>query len=429
MSKHPFGPWSETFDLRKRTVCTLNDNGVIQSFSNLPDGNQSIRSGVNQYKPYQKPLDASLFLRKAYNVGYGSIVVQNNNSTLHTLTNFQLDPLPSMTGIESSPFLVDLQPIKDRVKSRLLQKSRSIFNSGVFLGELKESVNMITNRTTKLASEHNELTKVLSSRSKVRALGKVNLRKLANEVSDWWLEYHFGIKPFLSDIDSAAQAIASVTEKYRDERVFAKETFTASLGDTAEKRPLNTLYVDFFQQYDQCTEKTVYKTGATYRKQANNLVPEVLKTFGITTQDIVPTIYELFPYSWLLDYVSNAQDLVTAISTQDFDLLNAWEVTITDRNLRSIGIHTRLSSPTGYTLVSSTPGVREFSYFQFTRSALDYSNFMPSFRWELPNLRQASNTFALVVSKLTNPNKIPSVESRYNSHAHGIHRILTRNGF
>lgn len=176
----------------------------------------------------------------------------------------------------------------NRLKSKLRQEVGSS-NQLVNLVELRELP-----RTIKVAA--NSALTLLDAVASSKRRGE-NLRKWA---SNQWLNWSFGIAPTLSAIDELSSSIAKRLERdftHKDYGVAKREWLESRTGVAQGSH--HTIY-RFFGQFKYTAS---VKITACYRfnlTSANNYTAG--KHFGFDISKVVPTAWELVPFSWLVDY-------------------------------------------------------------------------------------------------------------------------------
>lgn len=208
-------------------------------------------------------------------------------------------------------------------------KATQNWNSGQFLGELLQTARQLASPARALRNGVDELFK---SMKRIHRGQNTNVprvaRSLARAVSDTWLEWQFGVKPLVNDADAAAEAframasgrcfdIVRITGKGEAEaRVPLYSGFTSW---TAPIGPTPTVKQDR-QCYDTCE---VITRGAWKNQNPGGEMP-VPGRFGVGIKDIIPTAWELVPWSFFVDYFTNIGDVLEAWSMRfvDFSWLN-----------------------------------------------------------------------------------------------------------
>jgi len=153
-------------------------------------------------------------------------------------------------------------------------------------------------------------------------------KKWASIVADTYLEYSFGLAPLISDTKNAAEALARLhAEKeglLRPRRKIvcqgkdvASETFTptpigVSLSGYLFARPSVTNKTECRVQYVCGLESTLRADlGSNDR---------LLQLLGFNHANWVPAIWEAVPWSFLIDYFTNVQQILEASVTNTSDV-------------------------------------------------------------------------------------------------------------
>lgn len=194
------------------------------------------------------------------------------------------------------------------------------FQGGVFLGELRETLNMIRHPAKSIRRLVDVYSSDVRRRIKRVRRGRPSTSPVyisdANKVaSDTWLEYSFGLRPLMSDVKSGAEALARLAlepHEYKKVHVETDETYSVLPNPPFYIRNIAT-----FTQYRFSRRResgySCWITGEVKCAVANPYLmrKEVL---GFSPGDFAPTIYELIPYSFLVDYFSNIGDVIAAWS-------------------------------------------------------------------------------------------------------------------
>jgi hypothetical protein len=216
-------------------------------------------------------------------------------------------------------------------KARFSQKLREIhqkFQGGVFLGELRETFHMLRNPLSGLRKGIELYGHLL--RKKQRGLVRAPKRRKAAILRDTWLEQSYGWTPFFSDIKGILETMTT-NFTFPDEYV----NIGAS-GTYTDRGPL--IFVD--QQsthrvvwnrsrYDE-TKASVRITGqvrvrpigsATVESSTVDKLKGGLRRWGLTRDNFFPTVWNLLPGSFLIDYFSNVGDVIDGMSLHTGDLV------------------------------------------------------------------------------------------------------------
>lgn len=280
---------------------------------------------------------------------------------------------------------------------RRLQETRQQMQGGIFSGEIRETFRMLR-RPAKTLFEG--IPKYLNSLAKRRAGGMRKstaksksqreredrkradlLKKMA---ADTWLEYSFGWKPLISDIADAAKAIGRLNENKYIQKLSAKgSNEKVDYNGGTNEYPIADQFVtwvrvsQFIKTEYSCQIRGAVGVNTTVSKGVQNR-----ELFGFTWEQFVPTLWELLPWSFLVDYFTNIGDILEAAAVNTADL--AW----TSRTMRanrtahaSASISPKTSSSVAATL---DPGNVERFWRAVSRDA--GGPVVPQFRWSIPSL-------------------------------------------
>lgn len=207
--------------------------------------------------------------------------------------------------------------------------ARRKLQGGVFIGELRQTLNMIARPGRGIRRlvdvYHRDVRRRLRRfRRTGNRIDPVRVTDANKVASDTWLEYSFGLKPLMSDVKSGAEALAELATRARE---FELVQYTARSSEDTTPPSKRTVEKDFnlFTVYTinqrelcdmVCRIKGQVKIEVT---EPRSMAQEV---FGFKPEDFLPTIWELIPYSWLVDYFTNMGDVIQAWTFPREDL--AW---------------------------------------------------------------------------------------------------------
>lgn len=190
------------------------------------------------------------------------------------------------------------------------------FQSGVFLGEARETLHMLRNPAMALrrsVASHIEMLKKTPHRT----------RKNPRFLADTWLEVQFGWNPFMSDIKEASDILVNLGRNLQDEyeevRFRSKKTTLESINYDWN----NWSNIRIWVKSQRTVRNRTYVRYIGQVRIKNAGTPSVdRELLGFTLRDFVPTVWELVPWSFLIDYFSNIGDVIEAWTTCTSDL--AW---------------------------------------------------------------------------------------------------------
>lgn len=231
---------------------------------------------------------------------------------------------PAMTlGVPNSALVAkitsqaDTQAIVDFVKRA--RKAQTAFQGAVSLGELGETLRMLRNPAREIFRGIRDYVQT-SRRRLPRRFGQ-SPRVSNRIVQDTWLEYSFGWKPFVSDVEDACKALRRQQEllnnpprKWIKSLRQSEAMHCGIVEDTAHEvtHPSGLLIWD---------HRSLTRYWVTIQYMAfvgldlNALGARSLsENFGFKPQEFIPTIWELIPYSFLVDYFSNIGEILSSLS-------------------------------------------------------------------------------------------------------------------
>jgi hypothetical protein len=221
-----------------------------------------------------------------------------------------------LSGIPDTPSSFNANNADRSARQKFVQhyrERRTAFQSGIALGELAETVSMLANPARALRKGIDSYYKTVKKRLKKEK----NPRKKPRIPSDTWLEYSFGWKPLVSDVADAASLLTA--DPYR---VFER---LSGFGSESWKSEPDTF--SFFTSYFLKYRVRSYKENTVQVRYigqigAENSPPGFPEQLGLSWSNLAPTIWELIPYSFLVDYFSNVGAVIEGASTGTIHL--AW---------------------------------------------------------------------------------------------------------
>jgi hypothetical protein len=183
-----------------------------------------------------------------------------------------------------------------------VRKSTRSFQSGVFLGELREAIHMVTRPAQGLRKAISSY----SSAAKNAVRRARNTAEASRAVSGTWLEHGFGWRPFFQDIDNGMRALANIPRIIGEPiSGYAEETSKTSPFSTGESL-INANLVTSWTNVIRVAVR--YKGLVAYENDST--APDFKSNWGLTLGDFIPTVWELIPYSFLVDYFTNIGDVL-----------------------------------------------------------------------------------------------------------------------
>lgn len=339
--------------------------GVVTQSSNQSTtviGN-AIKSGSvkpNYIDLIRKGLDASTsYTRQGFDVIPGRVSMRSaglgggNNYYSIRQEQFSSTGLPTDLGFNPNDVVLDSS---NRLK-RKLREFTGQSNQLINIAELKELPRTIKT----LASSATGLVSIVAN-SKRRGN---DLKKFA---SDQWLNWSFGIAPTLSAVDDTISSINDYLSrgdhKIKEYGTFKKEWRSSTSGITTGSILQNIVYRGQFTHTLSCKITAGFKYTL---KSANTYTLD--KHLGFDISSVVPTAYELLPYSWLLDYFTTAGSFIEDQFSADFGQSVYICQNVIYRVNGDVTFSPRkISDPSILEYFRTRP--TKFDYFHFTRTPL-----------------------------------------------------------
>lgn len=275
------------------------------------------------------------------------------------------------------------------------ESMQSGFSGPTFLVELKELVQTIRNPFSTLRKQ---TLRLIDKRVK-------NPRPTKNFVSDSFLEYTYGVAPSIGDITEIAHLInEKLSKRSEGHRLSFRYTESTSNDWVHSFRPtgfIGDVYTVNRGKYFASTQYIIWIDPGFQGLNSFVIPASNLITFGkFDLGEVLPTIWEGIPWSFLLDYVTNIGDL--AACTYDLNSYVRW-VCKTDRLLgtqEGVSASTR-NVDTSFNTVSGLKGPKwKTAIKRVNRTAPSELGF-PRFEFSLPNLGQIHNSAQLLIAQLS----------------------------
>jgi hypothetical protein len=198
---------------------------------------------------------------------------------------------------------------RENALKKILSVQRK-FQSGVALGELAETIRLIRNPMGAIFEDTLQYCDTLRKRARIYKRLK-DRRKL---LTDSWLQYSFGVMPLFNDIQNAAEAAASiVTYKLPRETVTGRGSYSGK-----NQGPDLTEYIGHIMLKYRMEVRA--RTSVKYTAQVavnNDTSADSLETLGLTWGNFLPTVWEVIPYSFLVDYFTNCGTVIDSLAVNE----------------------------------------------------------------------------------------------------------------
>lgn len=386
--------WTETVDRTlKRTLWDAtpspgHENPVADATSTFPRNMTRSRTGTSCYNWKEKirlhqdattPFSGSIRTWDHYDGSVSSLRnTKVNGGTYRSTLEGHLIAPPS--DLSDNPTL-STTSADNTAKAAFLKKLTSAqraFMGGVALGELKETLQLIKRPAVGMRN----LVGSYLERVKKHA-PSVRRSKRLGFISDQWLEYSFGMVPLMSDIEDGNEALKRMKERNGGttyERISAYGSDEALVSYSSISYGVGAV---------GCAGRRLVKDDARviYRGEirCKPLSTTLMKArnLGFDPRDWAPTVWELIPYSFLVDYFTNVGDVITGWSWQRTGLSWSNKTTIQKRVSKDVELRGTTNGSSGYSLTSFAPYGHVVTQRLVNRSSY-LNNYVPSLEFQLP---------------------------------------------
>jgi len=197
---------------------------------------------------------------------------------------------------------------------------QSEFSSPIFLGELKETLQMIRRPAMGLRNILNGYMTDLRKQKKSKTP-----KEWKKNLSSTWLEHSFGWTPLASDLQEGYKAYSGLAARKDGE-----QKLVSGIGIEEVDVPSQSFTIPTFVgggpsgiksvQTLVTKDKAFFKYRGMIVRRVDVTLRDKLSRVGFNPEEFVPTVWELLPWSFLIDYFSNIGDVLTANAFNRADL-------------------------------------------------------------------------------------------------------------
>lgn len=267
----------------------------------------------------------------------------------------------------------------NEAKRKFIQRATSeisAFDGGTFLGELRETLQMIKRPAKSLRTGIDDYFRTIKRRRRGSPAQK---RKI---LADSWLEYQFGWRPLVSDIKNASQALVNL--QYRAlPFTMVSATATADFDIPVPVQNLGAGRMAIFVSEKRFTKHVVVIRGVVNLNCRRGLAMSS-QNLGFRWDSFVPTVWELIPYSFLVDYFTNIGDIIQSWSFASGNLKWASMTRVVSRNSEWTASDPSIPNPLVWAELMATPHTAYASTRRVQRDRA-VASLIPSLEFSLPS--------------------------------------------
>ena len=251
----------------------------------------------------------------------------------HALDSFNWGSIiiPSQTSELSMLCLAEIRKVRDK------------FQGFTILGELRETLSMLRHPfkaiTKRLLYFQNQWKRPVESyrarnlRHSTRYI-RAQQAQFRDDLNNSYLELTFGLQPLIGDVEDIAKACVLLNQEPEIKRVFKKAN-THKVAYVSE----SVFNVKGRIEFEYAVTKHLYEQfviGVRRHGSDPVLHRRLLKAGSFETDDLIPAVYELIPWSWLVDYVTNLGSIIEAMTVDTSDVLWSSWTNVEERKMRLI---------------------------------------------------------------------------------------------
>lgn len=303
---------------------TTSEQRVSESWTDSVSGwkDPNWRAKVKAHKGATTPLSGQVRKVIGNYRGHASMVYQANVANPDkTLRDYQGRIYLGTTF--ASPLTIDTSDAYNSAQIDFYKQARNklrLLEAGVVVGELAETLRMIRNPAKALRRRIDEYVFLARKRAKGhRAISDPASRRrhVDRAISETWLESQYGMRPLMGDVKSGAEALAESINHFKGSYAIAHGfgVQQVDLGGDSDllqiPAPNGNSDIRYRINMRSWGHASVRIKGQVAIEVDNPLLFR-MELFGFSLSDFIPTVYELIPYSFLVDYFTNLGDVISS---------------------------------------------------------------------------------------------------------------------
>jgi hypothetical protein len=301
------------------------------------------------------------------------------------------------------PSLVFIQSVQNQTKMNIVAKIRQAQTSLqglVSAGEIGETVRLVNGAGRGL---FRGVSNYLSDVSYLTKGKRITPQGLVRAVGEKWLEYAFGWRPLIADIDQGMTAF----DRWKNRRSLSVKVRAQS--QSLEKIPASAYEITYarhaFRVMPMMTSTYGYRIYGQVRVNSQAGLGSLAHEFGFKPDEVIPTLWELIPFSFLSDYFINIGAVISAmaLNTSAIGWLNYGEYRESSVEGLVSYSHIPLAAPwikKDVTVSLGTP-FKHVRYLKSRNGLPGFSYLVPSLQFSIPGSSTRWINMAALATQLT----------------------------
>lgn len=308
-TRYQYEKSGKTITLISRSAATLRWNNTFDGISN-PNWRQAIKSGYGATTPATGSRQTLQLVTGTARADYLTEINANlgiYRSDSSYVTGALFLSLPALT----TPASLSSSSADTQARLQFLSKyrqTRTTFEGGTFFGELAETVRMLRHPAQALRRGLDSYYSTVKKRVGGIEQAKRNAVRSNRIVQDTWLEYSYGWRPLINDIRDAGKLLNAHPWSHRE---VIQAQASSKLSDVRSRSSDSFGLVNYYVDFVTTGTTTVRYKGAVTGSVSP---PTFQEQLGFAPSNFLPTIWNLIPYSFLVDYFTNIGQVIDGAS-------------------------------------------------------------------------------------------------------------------
>lgn len=383
--------WSESCSLSAYFPTSSGSGSTVadsKSFTRLSRSNW--RDGIKRHYPVGNAYGFTKITREPTTIS--GIATVSRPSPNYKLVPFTVS---GTTGYSFGTVAYDTSSLIAAAKTDALGKFMSKANGDtaglVMAGELKDSLKLFHPRCSsmvKLTTTYYRSFRKIFTNSRFRSA-------FLRDLNNLYLEWTYGIAPFMSDMESANSAIQHIinNDMYRRDSGKGYSSDSAYTTTSVQTTGAGHFTFRFRTKVDINVEVSIKGGRHVYADWTSDALAQ---NFGFNLHSVPSAAWELTPYSFVVDYFSNVGSLISAITGTNQHHYFVTTSTKTSKKSSPVNLfgHCSYVGSRGQDISFLIQGSTE--YAEFTRALSLPSASELTLRFNLPTFKQDINLASLI---------------------------------
>lgn len=215
-----------------------------------------------------------------------------------------------------------------------------------------------------------------------------------------WLEYRYGWVPIMMDcVEITRQADKIIRQQSNYGLRVARATVVNS-GKYSEPYSVQLLGAYNCTGSKECEGKVTANAGVLYRFKPISIPGQITQALGIQVRDIPATVWEVIPFSFVIDWFVNVGPWLQALAPRpDIDVLGNWTTSVV--NTRANFPAAAVSRTVNGVTLTHYSNTLDYKWSRVERKVNEPIAWLPSLRKELLTKLQTADAIALGAGQIT----------------------------